>query len=93
MDALIFLVALCALAAFVAAPLYRRAESTQADPTAAELEARRDALTATLRELELDRASGLLDEADYRRERAHLEAELLEVLEAPGAHNPAEPND
>lgn len=106
MDALIFLVVCCALAAFVAAPLYRRTARTPAQapttdaartaarkPTTDELEARREALTATLRELELDRASGLLDEADYERERAHLEAELLRVLEGLDAGSPSRSSD
>ncbi len=70
MDVAIFALILIGLAAFVATPLYRPTrQETDVSPD----NARQEAITRALRDLELDRASGLVDEASYQRERAALD--------------------
>jgi hypothetical protein len=73
MDVAVFAVVLVALAAFVSAPLYRptlvRTGAPTADPGA-------DAALSALGELEVDRESGLVDQASYETERAALEGQL-----------------
>jgi cytochrome c-type biogenesis protein CcmI len=69
MDVAVFALILFALAGFVAAPLYRPAPS---EPTR-EGDARREQLEVALSELELDRATGLIDEAAYEQERRAIE--------------------
>lgn len=70
---------LAALTAFVAAPLYRRLP-VATDTGRAELEARRDVLLATLRELEIDRRSGLVAEDEYLSQRDAAETQAGDVL-------------
>lgn len=79
-------VALLAVAVgWVVAPLLRpdaaAVERTSATLSLArELESRREQLLASLRDLEDDRATGKLDEADYTSMRAHLEAEAVAIM-------------
>ena len=71
-----FCFVLLALTVFVAAPLYSdRSEADQPRAEAADQAGQR--LRTAARELEVDRASGLLDEAAYRAERAALERHHL----------------
>jgi len=72
MDVVVLALVLVGLAVFVAAPLYSRATpSTPRADTAGE--ARRAAAVRDLNDLDVDRASGLLDETDYAQERAALD--------------------
>jgi cytochrome c-type biogenesis protein CcmI len=71
-DIAIFALLLVALAAFVASPLYKPASAAELPAP----DARREALESALRDLELDRASGLLDDASYEQERSALESQL-----------------
>jgi cytochrome c-type biogenesis protein CcmH/NrfG len=78
MDVVLFALALLALAAFVAAPLYRSTASGERIGTS-DTDPRTDALARALRDLEIDRESGLLDDISYAEERAVLERELDEL--------------
>ena len=66
-----FCFVLLALTVFVAAPLYAKRDGVRTSPPTTDdhAEKRRD---EALAELEVDRASGLLDEDGYRAERAAL---------------------
>lgn len=66
-------------AAYLLAPVFRPAPLPGDDPRAA-LEAAPAAALRSLRDLELDAATGKLSEDDYRAQRAVLEAELAAVL-------------
>lgn len=79
MDVLIFCFVLLALTAFVARPLYERAQRTLPAPKT-ELEARHQVVVRALSDLEIDRASGAVDESTYDAERLALEGEGTEVL-------------
>ncbi len=72
MDVVVFCVVLLALAAFVARPLYERTNPSRATDHR-EAVAERDVVVRALRDLEIDRASGAVDEATYEAERALLE--------------------
>lgn len=72
MDVFVLALVLVGLAAFVAAPLYSRAGPSAPRPDAAG-EASREAAVRDLNDLDVDRASGLLDETDYAQERAALD--------------------
>ena len=81
MDVVIFALVLVGLAGFVAAPLYR--------PTPAETPEPRDdagleAIARAVRDLELDRASGLVDTAAYEHERAALDRQAQTTRDARG---------
>jgi hypothetical protein len=71
--------------AFVLAPLLR-ADAAEAERVSAvvseerDLASRREMLVATLRDLEDDRATGKVDEADYAELHARLSAEAVVVL-------------
>lgn len=73
------------VAAFIAAPLFRR-DAVEAERVAAavseaaELEARREMLLAALRDLEDDRATAKIDDADYAELRARLSHQAVEVM-------------
>lgn len=68
MDVVALCVAIVGAAIYVAVPLYRSApEPPAADPQVT------GRSTAALADLEVDRASGLIDDATYHRERAALE--------------------
>ncbi len=77
-----FCFVLLALTVFVAAPLYAD-RGGGAEPRAEVLDDAQERLRTAVGELEVDRASGLLDEAAYRAERAALERHHL------GGENPA----
>jgi cytochrome c-type biogenesis protein CcmI len=79
MEALFALV-LVALAAYVAAPLYRTPQLPAAETT--ELRARRDALLGELRELEWDLSSGLIDHEGYEARRSEVEAQAADAWRA-----------
>ena len=73
-----------AVVAFVALPLVRReASGPPGAPVDAELVMlleRRDAAFASIRDLELDHASGRLVDADFAAELATLRAEAVDLL-------------
>jgi cytochrome c-type biogenesis protein CcmI len=73
MDVIAFAIVLLALAAFVAAPLYSRVRP-ESQPGDAAADAHRAAVTDALSDLAVDRASGLITEREYARERASLES-------------------
>ena len=66
-----FCFVLLALTVFVASPLYRTREGTHAALPATE-DPTQQRLDEALVELEVDRASGLLDEEGYRAEKSAL---------------------
>jgi cytochrome c-type biogenesis protein CcmH/NrfG len=66
-----FCFVLLALTVYVAAPLYARRDGVQTSPHTTDDHAEQR-LDEALAELEVDRASGLLDEDGYRAERAAL---------------------
>jgi hypothetical protein len=67
----------------VAAPLYRPRDASMPVPSdRAALEARRDVLVAELREIGIDHAAGVLDDADYARARTTAEAEAARIVRA-----------
>lgn len=70
MDVVVFAVILVGLAMFVAAPLYRPGRTA---PHESRDDPGREATERALGDLELDRASGLVDQAAYERERATLD--------------------
>jgi cytochrome c-type biogenesis protein CcmI len=71
MDVVAFAVILVALAAFVAAPLYRQSAADAPEPPSADSRAEAD--LRALGDLEVDRESGLIDDADYAQERSAIE--------------------
>ena len=78
MEVALALLIVAIVAWFVAAPL-RRSEG-QAEATAAEIEARKEAKYREIRDAELDRRQGKLSEADWRRQDAELRREAIEIL-------------
>jgi hypothetical protein len=81
MEFLITLIIVVALVAFVSAPLRRRGVHEQAaDPRIADLEARKEAKYAEIRDTRLDHAAGKLSEEDFERQNAELRAEAVEIL-------------
>jgi cytochrome c-type biogenesis protein CcmI len=85
-DVLVFCFVLLALTAFVARPLYQRSKAPDASDRR-ELEATHDVVVRALSDLEIDRASGAVDEATYEAERASLEGlgtQALRDLRQPG---------
>ena len=85
MEIALALVIVVALGWLVTAPLRRHepagAPATE-DPRRAELEARKEALYRQIRDAELDREQGKLDDADWRRIDAELRREAIDVLRA-----------
>lgn len=80
MDVVVFAVILIGLAAFVAAPLYRPAPGGRDEgPDDAGLQA----VHRAIGDLELDRASGLVDQASYDRERAELDRHAADGVFGP----------
>ncbi len=77
-----FCFVLLALTVFVAAPLYARRDGVETSPSTTEDPAQQR-LDEALAELEVDRASGLLDEDGYRAERAAL-SDLRPPRDDPG---------
>jgi hypothetical protein len=89
------LVALAAVA-LVLDPLVRpyaiRPEPPSSEPEDDPLEQRKELALAALKEIEFDRATGKLDDADYERMKARYTAEALEAIrEADAAAAPVEP--
>ena len=79
-DVFLFCLVLVGLAAFVAAPLYRPSSALPSDANdGAVLAARRQAALSALRDLEVDHASGLVDDATYAMERGPLEVEAADL--------------
>jgi hypothetical protein len=81
MEILIALGLLVLVAVFVSAPL-RRAEAADAgeDPVLAELEAAKEAKYREIKDLELDRAAGKLDDDEYQSQRSRLRREAADIL-------------
>lgn len=75
MDVAVFSLVLLALTAFVAAPLYRATPKGRRDVGSAAARHTRT-LEDALGDLELDRASGLLEQASYEEERAALQDQI-----------------
>ena len=73
MDALIFAAVLVALAVYVARPLYATSPHPQ-QVADTEADASRRAVSEALDDLDMDRATGLVDHEAYGRQRAELEA-------------------
>jgi cytochrome c-type biogenesis protein CcmI len=69
-----FCFVLLALTAFVAAPLYARSSAPLPAPSPDAQQASRSNHEQALRDLEIDRASGLVSEEEYAAERAALSA-------------------
>ena len=91
------LVALAAVA-LVLDPLVRpyavRPEPPSAEPEDDPVEQRKELALAALKEIEFDRATGKLDDADYERMKAKYTAEALEAIrevDAAAAPAPVEP--
>jgi hypothetical protein len=83
MEVVLALVICAVLAAFVVAPLRRRAGSESApaeNPELADLEARKEALYRQIRDAELDREQGKLSRADWERLDAELRREAIALL-------------
>ena len=86
MEYALAIVILLALAWFVSAPLREReqgeevAEGDVEDPVLAELEDRKEAKYREIRDAELDRAQGKLNERDFHRQDAELRAEAIAIL-------------
>jgi hypothetical protein len=93
MAILIGLVVLAAIAVYVSRPLLpsrRAAQSGGVD--ALSLEAQRESLYTQIKELDLDHATGKVNEADYTRLRAELVAQAAEVWrQIDGVVQPAAP--
>lgn len=89
MELLIALVLFLLVAAFISAPLRKRpeppdpqqVEERERETALADLEARKEAKYREIRDTELDRASGKLNEEDFRRQDAALRREAVEILE------------
>ena len=73
MDVLVLAMVLVGLAAFVAAPLYSTRAAPDIGPQAS---SGADAVAAALEDLEVDRASGLYDGAEYSDELRTLRQRL-----------------
>ncbi|HET7274354.1 MAG TPA: hypothetical protein VFI91_04210 [Longimicrobiaceae bacterium] len=79
-------------AAWVLYPIFSRRVAVIGDAVSVrifDLEARKRAALASLKEVEYDRIGGKLDEADYLTLRARLEAEALAAVEAADRIAPA----
>jgi len=85
MEYLLLALVVIALVAFVAAPMRRQREPQTAElerlrARVGELEARKEAKYREIRDAELDRAAGKLDEADFAAVDAELRREALSIL-------------
>jgi hypothetical protein len=94
-EVLIVIVLVGLVAAFALRPLWDperggAAPVETADPVLADLEARKQAKYREIRDTELDRAQGKLDEDEFRRQDAELRTEAIAILRAIDAHNAAE---
>jgi hypothetical protein len=81
MEVILALVIVVGIAAIVGAPLRRGAPAGAADdPRVADLEARKEAKYAEIRDARLDHAAGKLSDEDFRLQDAELRAEAVEIL-------------
>jgi hypothetical protein len=81
MEFLIAVVIIAALVAFVSVPLRRSPTATEApDSRLVELEARKQAKYAEIRDTQLDHASGKLSEEDFERQDAELRSDAIAIL-------------
>jgi len=87
LEAVIILILAVAVLAFLAAPLLRtdaaEAERVSREiSTAAELHSRHAMVLASLKDLEDDRATGKLDDADYETLKNRLTVQAVELMKA-----------
>jgi hypothetical protein len=81
MEFLIAVVIIAALVVFVSVPLRRSPTATEApDSRLVELEARKQAKYAEIRDTQLDHAAGKLSEKDFEKQDAELRAEAIKIL-------------
>ena len=85
MEYLLLALVVIALAAFVVAPMRRQREPQTAElerlrARVGELEARKEAKYREIRDAELDRAAGKLDESDFAAVDAELRREAMAIL-------------
>jgi hypothetical protein len=85
MEYLLLALVVIALVAFVAAPMRRQREPQTADlerlrARVGELEARKESKYREIRDAELDRAAGKLDETDFAAVDAELRREAVAIL-------------
>ena len=83
MELVLIAVVLVVLAVFVTAPLRRAAglpDGEDEDPRIADLEARKQAKYREIRDAELDREAGKIDEQEWRRQDAELRREAIGIL-------------
>ena len=82
-ELVLIAVILVVLAVFVTAPLRRAAgfaDGEDEDPRIADLEARKQAKYREIRDAELDREAGKIDEQEWRRQDAELRREAIGLL-------------
>jgi hypothetical protein len=82
-ELVLIAVILVVLAVFVTAPLRRAAglaDGDEEDPRIADLEARKQAKYREIRDAELDREAGKIDEQEWRRQDAELRREAIGIL-------------
>lgn len=94
MNPLVAAVAVAALAAVAAAGVtagFRRRDPLPVEPLADPLEDRRVALLRSLADLEEAHASGVLEDADYRRLRGDTESRIARLLRAIDGRRPPRP--
>jgi hypothetical protein len=84
-ELVLIAVILVVLAVFVTAPLRRAAGISggdDEDPQIADLEARKQAKYREIRDAELDREAGKIDEQEWRRQDAELRREAIGILKS-----------
>jgi hypothetical protein len=82
-ELVLIAVVLVVLAVFVTAPLRRAArlaDGEDEDPRIADLEARKQAKYREIRDAELDREAGKIDEQEWRSQDAELRREAIGIL-------------
>ena len=85
MEALLAILILAAVAAFVSVPLRRarghhEVEDAAYEAEAADLEARKQAKYREIRDTELDQAAGKIGAEEFARQDGELRAEAIEIL-------------
>lgn len=81
MEIVFALILLVLVSAFVAGPLLRTQPADAGeDPLLAELEAAKEAKYREIKDLDLDRASGKLEEDEYQQQRNRLRREAADIL-------------
>jgi hypothetical protein len=78
---LVVLAILFAVVVIVSAPLRTARRESEPSGELADLEAARDAKYREIRDVELDRATGKLSEADFHAVDGQLRAEALDILD------------